>query len=107
MMTTSTPASKIALQRTFVAVKSVRMKLKPQKSGRLVIKGGKGIDQLPFQVSGEIIPSIHKELLKILGRVCNSVTDIQAEDDLKKKIKELVQKIDKSLLAGIMKVWVF
>ena len=69
------------------------MKLKPQKSGRLVIKGGKGIDQLPFQISGEIIPSIQKELLEILGRVCNSVTDILAEDDLKKKIKELVQKI--------------
>ena len=51
LMTTSTPASKIALQRTFVALKSVRMKLKPQKSGRLVIKGGKGIGQLPFQVS--------------------------------------------------------
>ena len=68
------------------------MKLKPQKSGGLVIKGGKGIDQLPFQVSGEIIPSIQKELLKILGRVCNSVTDIQPEDDFKKKIKELVQK---------------
>ena len=93
LMTTSTPASKIALQRTVVALKWVRMKLKPQKSGRLVIKGGKGIDQLPFQVSGEIIPSIQKELLKILGRVCNSVTDILAEDNLKKKIKELVQKI--------------
>ena len=46
--------------------------------------------------------------MKPLGRVCNSsVTDRQAEDDLKKKIKELVQKIDKSLLAGIMKVRVY
>ena len=71
-----------------------------------MIKRGKCIDQLRFQVAGEIIPSIQKELLKTLGWVCNSsVTDRQAEDDLKKKIKELVQKIDKSLLAGIMKVW--
>ena len=46
--------------------------------------------------------------MKPLGRVCNSrVIDRQAEDDLKKKIKELVQKIDKSLLAGIMKVRVY
>ena len=46
--------------------------------------------------------------MKPLGRVCNSrVIDRQAEGDLKKKIKELVQKIDKSLLAGIMKVRVY
>ena len=75
-MTTSTPASKIALQRTVVVLKWVRMKLKPQKSRSLVIKGGKSIDEKPFQVTGEIIPSIQKESLKTLGRVYNSsVTD--------------------------------
>ena len=46
-----------------------------------------------FQVAGEIIPSIQKEPLKNLGRVYNSsVTDRKAKDELKKKIKELVQK---------------
>ena len=46
--------------------------------------------------------------MKTLGRVYNSsVTDRQAQDDLKKKIKELVQKIDKSLLTVIMKVWMY
>ena len=43
-MTTSTPASKIALQRTVVALKWTGMKLKPQKPGILVIKGEKCID---------------------------------------------------------------
>ena len=108
LMKTSTPASKIALQRTVCALKWARMKLKPQISRSLVIRGGKCIDEQPFQVAGEIIPSIQKEPLKTLGRVYNSsVTDRQAQDDLKKKIKELVQKIDKSLLSGIMKVWVY
>ena len=104
LMTTSTPASKIALQITVVSLKWARMKLKPQKSRSLVIKGGKCIDEQPFQVAGEIIPSIQKEPLKTLGRVYNSsVTDRQAQDNLK-KIMELVQKIDKSLLTSIMKV---
>ena len=108
LMTTSTSASKIALQRTVVALKWARMKLKPLKSRSRVIKGGKCLDEEPFQDAGEIIPSIQKKPLKTLGRVYNSsVTDRQAQDDLKKKIKELVQKIDKSLLSGIMKVWVY
>ena len=107
LMTTSTPASKIALQRTVVALKWTRMKLKPQKSRSLVITGGKYIDEQPFQVAGEIIPSIQKEPLKTLGRVYNSsVTDRQAQHDLK-KIKEFLQKTDKLLLTGIMKVWVY
>ena len=108
LMATSTPASKIALQRTVAALKWARMTLKPQKSRSLVIKGGKYIDQQPFQVAEEIIPSIQKEPLKTLERVYNSsVTGRQTQDNLKKKIKELVQKIDKSLLTGIMKVWVY
>ena len=95
LMTTSTPASKIALQITVVSLKWARMKLKPQKSRSLVIKGGKCIDEQTFQVAGEIIPSIQKELLKTLGRFYNSsVPDRQAQDDLTKKIKELVQEID-------------
>ena len=44
LMTTLTPASKIPLQRTVVALKWARMKLNSQKSCRLVIKEGKGID---------------------------------------------------------------
>ena len=84
LMTTSTPASKIALQRIVVALKWARMKLKPQKSRSLVIKGGKCRYEQPFQVAGEIIPSIQKELLKTLGRVYNSsVTDRQVHDDLR------------------------
>ena len=38
LMATSVPASRIALQRTVVALKWARMKLKPKKSGSLVIK---------------------------------------------------------------------
>ena len=69
LMTTSTPASKIALQITVVSLKWARMKLKPQKSRSPVIKGGKCIDEQPFQVAEEIIPSIQKEPLKTLERV--------------------------------------
>ena len=47
--------------------------------------------------------------MKTLEKVYNSsVTDRQAQDDLKmKKIKELVQKIDKSLLTDITKIWMY
>ena len=63
LMTNSTPASSKALQRTVVTLKWARMKLTPQKSRSLVIKRGKCIDEQPFHVAGEIIPSIQKEPL--------------------------------------------
>ena len=84
------------------------MKIKPQKQRSLVIKGGKSIYEQPFEVAGEIIPSIQTKPLKNLGTACNSsVTDNQTHDDLKKKIKVLVQNNVNSLLTGIMKVWVY
>ena len=90
LMTTSTSASKITLQRTFVALKWAMMKLKPQESRGLVIKEAKYIDGQPFEVAGDTIPSIHKEPLTAMGRVYNSsVTDRLARDDLKNKILEL------------------
>ena len=108
LMTRSTAAAKIALERTVIALKWARMKLKPQKSRSLVIRKGKSIDEQPFKVGEEIIPSIQKEPLKTLGRIYNSsVTDKTAREDLRKKIIDLVQKLDKSLLTGIMKVWVY
>ena len=63
LMTTSTPASKIALKRTEIAMKWARMKLKPKKSRSLAVKGGECIDQQAFQVAGKIILSIQKEPL--------------------------------------------
>ena len=108
LMTRSATASKIALERTVIVLKWARMKLKPQKSRSLVIRKGKSIDEQPFKVGEEIIPSIQKEPLKTLGRIYNnSVTDKIAREDLRKKIIDLVQKLDKSLLTGIMKVWVY
>ena len=49
------------------------------------------------------------DYFRTLEKVYNSsVTDRQAQDDLKmKKMKELVQKIDKSLLTDITKVWMY
>ena len=64
LMTRSTAAGKIALERTVIALKWARMKLKPQKSRSLVIRKGKSIDEQPFKVGEEIIPSIQKEPLK-------------------------------------------
>ena len=75
LMTTS----KVALQGSIAALKCARMKLKPQKSRGLVIKGGKCIDEQP---------------LKTLGSVYNSsVTDRQAQDDLKKKVNSWYKKL--------------
>ena len=45
--------------------------------------------------------------LVVFNVILESTIDRQSQDNLKKKIKELVQKIDKSLLTGIMKVWVY
>ena len=92
MMTTY----KIVLQRTVVALKWARMKLKPQKSWSLLIKGEKYINEKPFHVAGEIIPSNPEEPLKTLGRVYNSnVTDRQARDNFKFK-RSRVRQISKN-----------
>ena len=108
LMTRSTAAAKIALERTVIALKWARMKLKPQKSRSLVRRKGKSIDEQPFKVGEEVIPSIQKELRRALGRIYNSsVTDKTAREDLRKKIIDLVQTLDKLLLTGIMKVWVY
>ena len=93
LMTASAPAFKIALEKTAVALKWARMKLKLRKSRSLVIRGGKYIDEQQLQVAGEIVLSIQKEPLKTLGRVySSSVTHRPVQDDLKKKVKELIQK---------------
>ena len=92
MMTTY----KIVLQRTVVALKWARMKLKPQKSWSLLIKGEKYINEKPFHVAGEIIPYNQEEPLKTLGRVYNSnVTDRQARDNFKFK-RSKVRQISKN-----------
>ena len=84
------------------------MKLKPQISRSLVLKVGKCLNEQAFEAAGEIIPFIQKERLKDLGRVYNSsVTGRQVLDNFKKKSKELIQKIGKSLLTGIMKLWMY
>ena len=59
-------------------------------------------------MNNHFIPSIQKGPLKTLGRSFNSsVTDRQAQDDLKKKIKDVVQKIGKPLLTAIFKIWAY
>ena len=86
----------------------MKLKLKPQKSKSLVIKGGKHINKQPFEVAGEINLSIQKEPLKTIGKVNNSsVIDRHLRDDLRKKITELVQKLSKSWLTSIVKVLVY
>lgn len=47
----------------------VKLKLKPQKSSSLVIKGRKCINKQPFEVSVEINLYIRKEPLKTIGKV--------------------------------------
>lgn len=54
LMTSSIPASKIVIQRAVVALKWIRMKLNSQKSSVLVLKGGKCLDEQPFEIEGEI-----------------------------------------------------
>ena len=100
------PAAHLALERTNIALEWARMKVKPSKSRSLFIK--KGIVQKvePFTVNGEIIPGLHKEPLRTLGRIFNcSINDCKACEDFCQKFEESLKKIDKSPLMGVMKAW--
>ena len=50
----------------------VKLKLKPQKSSSLVIKGRKCINKQPFEVAVEVNLYTRKEPLKTIGKVNNS-----------------------------------
>ena len=67
-MSPSIPASQVLLDHCAVALIWARMSFRASKSRSMVIDKGKVIDISPFSFKGEIIPSIHANPVRFLGR---------------------------------------
>ena len=108
LMSSTVGGTLILLQRVVVALQWARMKMKPSKSRSCVVKAGRCMDVQPFAVGGEKIKSIQPKPVKMLGRWINGdLTDCKARNELEEKFSGGMKAIDKSLLTGIMNVWIY
>ena len=71
------------------------------------IRNGKVLDVSPFSFDNEVIPSIHSNPVKFLGRSIDvTITDREAVNAFKDQVFHGLDLIDKSFHRGIHKVWI-
>ncbi|XP_057316863.1 uncharacterized protein LOC130657891 [Hydractinia symbiolongicarpus] len=105
-MSSSVPQTQNLLDRCLTALHWAGMGFRPSKSRSIVIANGKVLDQSPFCVLQEPIPSIHAKPVKFLGRTINStLSDSAVVQQVIVNAVEQVKLIDKSSHRGIHKVW--
>lgn len=84
------------------------MVFRARKSRSLIIKKGRVTSKFSLQVQGEVIPSIMDNPIKSLGKWFNALlTDGAIVTDAVKQTEEWLKKIDKSLLPGKFKTWLY
>ena len=107
ILSPSVTSAQTILDRTKTALDWARMQLNTKKSRSIVIKAGRTMNTNPFQVSDDIIPSIHDNPVKFLGRVIDgSLTDRKSITELTEKLQDGLALIDKSDHTGVNKVWI-
>ena len=99
--------SQILLDRCTAALQWARMSFRASKSRSIVISEGKVVNVSPFSFDSEIIPSIHSNPVKFLGRSIDfSLTDKDAVENFVSAVLTGLDLIDKSSHKGIQKVWI-
>ena len=105
LMSPSIKATQVLLDRCAVALIWVRMSFRASKFWSMVIGKGKVIDISPFSFKGEIIPSIHANPVRFLGRTIDfTVSDKHSVDKFVTENLSGLTLIDKSSKKGIRKV---
>ena len=108
IMTTSVPNGSIACNRVDIVLNWARMKAKASKSRSCVIHSGRSLNIEPFSINSEVIPSIQRNPVRTLGRIYDgNLNDRQAKLDLGVQVKSYLRTVDKSLLAGVMKLFTY
>ena len=88
-------------------LKWARMKVKPEKSRSLVLKKGK-LTPFKFKIQGEVIPTIIEKPVKYLGKWYDeSLKDVNNSAKVMKQAQEWLHKIQKSMLPGKFKTWIY
>ena len=113
LMSSSIEGTQQLLQRSCKALEWARMECRPTKSRCIVIKKGRSLSDTPFssavrdQQSSQVIPSIHTNPIKFLGRVVNgALNDKKSVADIEKKLNEGLKLIHRSKLGGKEKLWI-
>ena len=107
LMSPSIPATQVLLDRCAVALIWAKMSFRASTSRSVVIDKGKVIDIFPFSFKGEIIPSIHANPVRFLGRTIDlTVSDIYSVEEFATEVLSGLKLIDKSSHKGIHKVWI-
>ncbi|XP_057310055.1 uncharacterized protein LOC130648052 [Hydractinia symbiolongicarpus] len=108
LISSSVPQTQNLLDRCVTALHWAGIGFRPSKSRRIVIANGKVLDQSPFCVLQEPIPSIHANPVKFLGRTINStLSDSAVVQQVIVNAVEQVKLIDKSSHRGIHKVCLY
>ena len=108
VMTVSVRHGALVLEAVDQVLTWCRMKAKAVKSRSCVIKSGRCLDVAPFQVGGDVIPSIQQNPVKSLGRIIDgSLTDRKSKEELFLKVVDGLKMFDKSLLTGVMKIFTY
>ncbi|XP_057310248.1 uncharacterized protein LOC130648228 [Hydractinia symbiolongicarpus] len=106
LMSSSLPQTQNLLDRCVTALHWAGMGFRPSKSRNIVIANGNVLDQSPFCVLQEPIPSIYANPVKFLGRTINStLSDSAVVQQVIVNAVEQVKLIDNSSHRGIHKVW--
>ena len=102
LISLSIPATQVLLDCCAVALIWARMSSRP-----MVIEKGKVIDISPFSFKAEIIPSIHANPVRCLGRTIDfTVSDKHSVEKFVTEVLSDLKLIDKSSHKGIHKVWI-
>ena len=81
---------------------------KPSKSRLMVLRKGKVIDKFCFSISGTVISSNTKQPVKSLGKHFDSgIRDSAATQKSNEELGAWVTKVDKSVLSGRFKAWIY
>ena len=107
LMSPSIPATQVLLDRCAAVLIWARMSFRASQSRSMVIDKGKVIDISPFSFKGEIIPSIHANPVRFLGRtIYSTVSDKHSVEKFVAEVLSGLKLIDKSSHKGIHKVWI-
>ena len=107
LMSPSIPATQVLLDHCAVALIWARMSFRASKSRSMVIDKGKVIDISPFSFKGEIIPSIHANPVRFLGRTIDfTVSDKHSVEKSVTEVLSGLKLIGKSSHKGIHKMWI-
>ena len=107
-MSLTVNGARVLLQRAVMVLKWARMQVKPPKSRSCVVKSGRCMDVQPYEVNGETIKSVQQKPVKMLGRWIDGVlSDRNARGELEEKFNKGIKDMDKALVTGTMKVWIY